>query len=68
MACWDSSPEIKKFMAENKYTRLSQVQEHYVTRHLEMIKSLGMQPISWQDPLDFGVDVILNYLLSSFLI
>ena len=59
MACWQSSPEIKNFMTKNNLTRLAQVQEHYVHKHIEMIKSLGMKPIAWQDPLDFGVDVCL---------
>lgn len=55
--CWESSPEIAAFMRENNYTEISQVQQHFTERHIEMIKSLGASPIIWQDPLDFGVDV-----------
>jgi N-acetyl-beta-hexosaminidase len=55
--CWLSSPEIAEFMKVNGYTNVSQVQEHYTTRHVEMVKSLGAMPISWQDPLDAGVKV-----------
>lgn len=55
--CWETSPEIEEFMKVNNYTTIAQVQEHYVTRHVDMVKSLGVTPISWQDPLDFGVQV-----------
>jgi len=57
MACWQSSPEIRKFMTLHNYTKLAQVQQHYVKRHVAMVKELGLNPISWQDPLDFGVKV-----------
>lgn len=57
MACWQSSPEIREFMNMHNYTRLSQVQEYYAHKHIEMIKGLGLKPIVWQDPLDLGVKV-----------
>lgn len=44
-------------MNANNYSSIAQVQEHYVTRHVDMVKSLGVTPISWQDPLDLGVQV-----------
>lgn len=55
--CWETSPEIEAFMKANNYSSIAQVQEHYVSRHVNMVKSLGATPISWQDPLDFGVQV-----------
>ncbi|CAG7826814.1 unnamed protein product, partial [Allacma fusca] len=54
--CWNSSPVIKEFMKQNGYTNLSQVQGHYTTRHVEMVRSLNVTPIAWQDPLDEGVE------------
>lgn len=55
-------------MEANNYDKISQVQEHYVTRHVDMVKSLGAIPISWQDPLDFGVNVHcrLKFYFSKF--
>ncbi|XP_037046108.1 beta-hexosaminidase subunit alpha-like isoform X1 [Bradysia coprophila] len=55
--CWQSSPEIAAFMQANNYTSIHQVEEHYATRHIDMVKSLGATPISWQDPLDQGVEL-----------
>ncbi|CAL8126408.1 unnamed protein product [Orchesella dallaii] len=66
MGCWDPShnPVIADFMIKNGYTDLHQVQEHYTLRHIEMVKSLGLTPISWQDPLDSNVtldkDVVIQ--------
>lgn len=56
-SCWQSSPEIRKFMDDHNYTEYSQVQEHYTVRHLEMVKELGIKPVIWHDPLEFGVNV-----------
>lgn len=53
-------------MIANNYTTMAQVQEHYVTRHVDMVKSLGATPISWQDPLDYGVQVELNIQFNLF--
>lgn len=44
-------------MMENDYMNLSEVQAHYTVKHLEMVKSLGIKPIVWQDPYDAGVEV-----------
>ena len=55
--CWNSSPVIREFMNQNNYTAINQVQGHYTTRLVEMVKDLGIKPIAWQDPLDAGVDV-----------
>jgi len=48
-------------MLENNYSDISEVQEHYTQRHVKMVSDLGALPISWQDPLDAGVNVIINY-------
>lgn len=44
-------------MQSHNYTEFSQVQEHYTIRHLKMVKSLGVKPLIWHDPLEFGVKV-----------
>lgn len=58
--CWNSSPVIHKFMEDNNYTTISEVQGHYTKKLVQIVKDLGMKPISWQDPLDIGVDVSFN--------
>jgi hypothetical protein len=44
-------------MEKNGYTRLSQVQEHYTTRVLKIVKDLGLKPI--------GTNPIFNRLLKT---
>jgi hypothetical protein len=44
-------------MEENNYTDMSQVEGHYVKRHLEMVKDLGLKSIIWHDPFESGVEV-----------
>lgn len=56
-ACWNSSPEIWKFMSENNWTDLHQLEGYYVDRHLNMIKGLGLKSIIWHDPITFDVEV-----------
>jgi hexosaminidase len=55
--CWESSPKIQEFMRQNNYTDWRQVQGHYTKKHVEMIKSLGVTPVAWQDPMDDGVEL-----------
>lgn len=57
--CWERShnPVIDEFMKANNYNSVHQVQGHYGKRHTAMVESLKLNPISWQDPLDIGIDV-----------
>lgn len=57
--CWDPShnPVIEKFMKEQGFTSLHQVQEYYTMHHVSMVQSLNVTPICWQDPLDYNVKV-----------
>lgn len=48
-------------MAIYGYENYSEVQQHFTEIHLEMVKELGAKRIVWQDPLDFGVEVRLDY-------
>ncbi|CAL8126406.1 unnamed protein product [Orchesella dallaii] len=68
MGCWEPShnPVIKEFMSKNGYTDLHQVQEHYTMRHVEMVKSLGLTPISWQDPLDYNVNLDKDVVIQAW--
>ena len=55
--CWESSKEIRDFMAANGLETMAQLQGYYTQRHVNMIESLNVTPIAWQDPLDDGTEV-----------
>lgn len=55
--CWQSSPVIKKFMADNNLTTFPELEQYYVTRALDIISGTGKHVIIWQDPVDNGVEV-----------
>ncbi|CAN7989398.1 unnamed protein product, partial [Ixodes hexagonus] len=56
-ACWESSPEIKRFMNYHNYTSVSQVENFYVKKTLNNLKRLGGKYIIWQDPIENNVQV-----------
>ncbi|OXA43918.1 beta-hexosaminidase subunit alpha [Folsomia candida] len=64
-ACWNSSPVVRKFMKEQvpPMLKIHDLEEYYVTRHLEMIKQLGLKSIIWHDPIDYGVDVSKDVII-----
>ncbi|XP_054164507.1 beta-hexosaminidase subunit beta-like [Oppia nitens] len=53
--CWESNPDISKFMKDNNMTKVSEVEDYYVKRTLENVKDLGYKTMLWQDPVDNGV-------------
>ncbi|CAG7830890.1 unnamed protein product, partial [Allacma fusca] len=61
--CWNSSPKIKAFMVEHGYNKISEVQEHYTRRHLDMIRNIGARAIIWQDPIEEDVNVDKNVIV-----
>ncbi|CAG0901695.1 unnamed protein product [Darwinula stevensoni] len=56
-ACWESSPEIQNFMTENGIQDYSQLEQYYINRHVAMIQGLGSRYISYQDPIELGLDL-----------
>ncbi len=51
---------IAAFMVANNFTNISEVQQYYTLRHLEMVKGLGARSIVWNDPLEHNVTVWLT--------
>ena len=58
--CWQSNPDIAKFMQEKGFVNISQVEQYYVHRTLENVRDLGYKYMTWQDPVDNGVKVRLT--------
>ncbi|XP_013774138.1 beta-hexosaminidase subunit alpha-like [Limulus polyphemus] len=54
-ACWESNPNIKKFMEENNMTTINEVEQYYVKRTLANVKDIGYKYMIWQDPIDNDV-------------
>ncbi|CAG7733652.1 unnamed protein product [Allacma fusca] len=63
LPCWQTSPRIKAFMVERNYTSTRQVLGYYINRITEIVSSLGITPIAWQDPLTDGVELDKNTVI-----
>lgn len=55
--CWQSNPDIAKFMQEKGFVNVSQVEQYYVRRTLDNVRDIGYKYMTWQDPVDNGVKV-----------
>ncbi|CAG2166455.1 unnamed protein product, partial [Oppiella nova] len=53
--CWESNPNIAKFMKDQHMTQVHEVEEYYVKKTLENVKDVGYNTMLWQDPVDNGV-------------
>ncbi|XP_022654987.1 beta-hexosaminidase subunit beta-like [Varroa destructor] len=53
--CWQSNPEIGKFMKAHNMTSASRLEQFYVKRTLDNVKAFGAKYMIWQDPLDNNV-------------
>lgn len=68
-ACWQSNPDIIKFMKEKNFTRVSDVEEYYVSRTLHTVRNkLNRKYQIWQDPFDNGVKVSKKYFFFSIFV
>ena len=57
--CWESNPNIAKFMKDQHMTQVHEVEEYYVKKTLENVKDVGYNTMLWQDPVDNGVKVCI---------
>lgn len=55
--CWSSNPNIKKFMSDSNMTEMYQLEDYYTRRLIKLTSDLGYNYISWQDPIDNGVNM-----------
>ncbi|KAI1285567.1 Beta-hexosaminidase subunit alpha [Halotydeus destructor] len=53
--CWESNPDIRKFMQDNDMKTAAEVEQYYVRRTLQNVKDIGYKYMTWQDPVDNGV-------------
>ncbi|XP_015782201.1 beta-hexosaminidase subunit beta [Tetranychus urticae] len=56
-ACWTSNPDIQALMIANNWTKVNQVEQHYVRQTLKNIKDLQYKVMMWQDPVDNDVEL-----------
>ncbi|CAG2113292.1 unnamed protein product [Medioppia subpectinata] len=54
--CWESNPEIKKFMHDLNMTTTAQLEQYYVKRTVENVRNIGYKYMTWQDPVDIYSD------------
>lgn len=59
-ACWESNPDIQKFMIDNKMDNTSQLEQYYVEKTLENVRKIGYKYMIWQDPVENGCEVKIN--------
>ncbi|CAL4094781.1 unnamed protein product, partial [Meganyctiphanes norvegica] len=57
LPCWAGSPVVRKFMTENNYTEVREVEQHYVKEILRLAKDTPIQWITWQDPAERGIQM-----------
>ncbi len=55
--CWESNPDIKQFMTDHNMTKTEELEQYYVKRTIENVKKIGYKYMTWQDPIDNGVEV-----------
>ena len=58
-ACWQSNPEITKFMkAHPNITTYAELESYYEVQLLEILKKQNTSYIIWQEIFDNGVDIL----------
>jgi hypothetical protein len=50
-------------MEAQGFTKMSEVQAYYTSRHLDIVRNLGAKTILWQDPLDAGVVLDIDVIV-----
>lgn len=55
--CWKSNPHVAQFMVDHNMTVYNHLEQYYVERTLENVRSVGYKYIMYQDPVDNGVKV-----------
>jgi hexosaminidase len=55
--CWESNPDIKQFMTDHNMTKTEELEQYYVKKTIENVKKIGYKYMTWQDPIDNGVEM-----------
>ncbi|XP_064391207.1 beta-hexosaminidase subunit alpha-like [Halichondria panicea] len=56
--CWESNPDIQKWMKMMNYTNYAQLEQYYETKLLELVKTIGKQYVVWQEIFDNKLEVL----------
>ncbi|XP_054166932.1 beta-hexosaminidase subunit alpha-like [Oppia nitens] len=55
--CWESNPNIKRFMADKKIKSYSKLEDYYMQRVVDIMKKLKKSYIVWEEVFNNGVDL-----------
>uniref|UniRef100_A0A224YPI0 Beta-hexosaminidase n=1 Tax=Rhipicephalus zambeziensis TaxID=60191 RepID=A0A224YPI0_9ACAR len=55
--CWKSNPNITSFMQKIGISSFEQLEEHYIQRLLEIVRTLGKSYVVWQEVFDNNVKI-----------
>ncbi|XP_077507693.1 beta-hexosaminidase subunit beta-like [Amblyomma americanum] len=53
--CWNDSKRIAKFMKAQGTPSLEGLERLYIKKIVNIVRSLGVKPIIWEDPIDKGL-------------
>jgi len=55
--CWESNPNIKKFMTDKNITTFAKLEDYYMQKVLDIVKSLNKSYIVWEEVFNDGVQI-----------
>ncbi|CAG2110052.1 unnamed protein product, partial [Medioppia subpectinata] len=55
--CWESNPDINKFMKEKNITTYAKLEDYYMQRVLNIVKKLNKSYIIWEEVFNNGVEL-----------
>jgi hexosaminidase len=55
--CWESNPNIKKFMTDKHITTYAKLEDYYMRRVLDIVKGLNRSYVVWEEVFNDGVDL-----------
>lgn len=62
--CWENNPGIQDFMEQLNITKIEKLEEHYMTKLVDIVSALNKSYVVWQEVLDNNVtlkqDTIIN--------
>ncbi|XP_065887679.1 beta-hexosaminidase subunit beta-like [Dysidea avara] len=62
--CWESNPDIKKWMAAKNLTKYAKLEEYYEQRLIDIVDKLGKSYLVWQEIFDNGVEIRNDTVIS----
>lgn len=61
--CWETNPDIRKYMDRNGYTSYDQLQSEYIERIHEIVGNLNVTSIVWQEAFQSGLKLQPNTIV-----